>query len=204
MLRVATYARDHGVGVEIDMTELEEMPFTVEMARRIVTEVRVPVRLALAARYVASDGALDDWVALARETGMRLGVRLVKGSYVEPRASGAINARRPLLEHYRQLITRALQNADAIDVAVASQNEGIWQHTSSEAARLNAPFSMHVIRGVNPELQERMNEAGHISHEYVSFGPDGPLLGIEEMIDNGRARREIASQPGAPPLADLD
>jgi hypothetical protein len=204
MIRVATYARDHGVGVEIDMTELEEMPFTVEIARRIVTEVRVPVRLALAARYEASDRALDEWAALARETGLRLGVRLVKGSYVEPRASGAINARAPLLAHYRALITRALEQTDAIDVAVATQNEGIWSHTSREATRLGAPFSMHVIRGVNPELQARMRAAGHISREYVSFGPDGPIMGLEEMVANQRARQEIARQPGAPPIGDLD
>src|SRR5262249_7331173 len=109
----------------------------------------------------------------------------------EAQQPDAINQRGPLLEHYKRLITIALENSDAIDVAVASQNDGIWDHTRTEAARLGANFTMNVIRGVNPELQTKMRGAGKLSREYVSYGVDAPSMGVTELLTNRRERREL-------------
>lgn len=193
MLRIARHAQDQRVGIEIDMTGLESLPSTVHIARHIVEELHVPVRLAIAARHDDSDWVLRDWVGLAKRTGLKLGVRLVKGSYVED-TPGVIGMRRSLLGHYKQLITTALENTAHIDVAVASQNEEIYAHAQSEAQRLTVPYAMHVIRGVNQAVQDKMRADGTLKKEYVSYGLDGPIFGLTEIIDNWQARRAIVSR----------
>jgi hypothetical protein len=165
-----------------------------------VTELKVPVRLALPARYQWSEGALAEWAALGEQTGIKLGVRLVKGSYINATAPDTINIRKDLMTHYKKMISLALEKSSNLDVAVATQNEDIWQHAEKEAKRLNADFSVHVIRGVNPEVQAKMKAAGRISREYISYGPDAPLFGVTEKLDTARARNEIAKRV----KADLD
>jgi hypothetical protein len=192
MLRIARHAREKGVGIELDATTADALGFTAHVGHRIVRELGVPVRLAVSARYRRSEGILDRWAQLARSTGLRLGVRLVKGSYVEAEVPDAINRRADLLQHYREMITRALGHGELLDVGVATHNEEIWQHAHREAARLGGRYSIHVIRGVNEPVQARMRAAGVISREYVSYGMDAPVFGLEEMIGNWRERRAIA------------
>ena len=147
--------------------------------------------------------ALDGWARLARATGIKLGVRLVKGSFVESRAHGAINRRAALLTHYKRMITLAMERADALDIAVATQNEEIFDHAQAESARLGAPYVVHVIRGVNPPVQAKMRAAGVLAREYVSYGIDGPSFGLKELFTNWRERRAITAEEDIP-AADLD
>jgi hypothetical protein len=203
MLRIAKRARDRGVPIEMDMSEVEGMPFSFEVASAIVTQLRVPVRIAIPARYEQSEAALDGWARLARATGIRLGVRLVKGSFVESRAHGAINRRAALLTHYKRMITLAMERADALDVAVATQNEEIFEHAQAESARLGAPYVVHVIRGVNPPVQAKMRAAGVLAREYVSYGIDGPSFGLKELFTNWRERRAIRAETDVP-ASELD
>jgi hypothetical protein len=194
MMRIARHATEKGIAIELDATTADALPLTARIGQRIVTELRVPVRLAISARYRRSDAILDRWARLAAQTGIRLGVRLVKGSYVEAGVPDAINRREDLLAHYRDLITKALSHAREIDVGVATHNDEIWEHAEAESHRLGARYSVHVIRGVNEPLQERMRAAGVIAREYVSYGLDAPVFGLEEMIGNWRERRAIARQ----------
>ncbi|HUS68999.1 MAG TPA: proline dehydrogenase family protein [Kofleriaceae bacterium] len=203
MLRVAKRARDRGVPIEMDMSEVEGMPFSFEVASAIVTQLRMPVRIAIPARYQQSEAALDGWARLARATGIKLGVRLVKGSFVESRAHGAINRRAALLTHYKRMITLAMERADALDIAVATQNEEIFDHAQAESARLGAPYVVHVIRGVNPPVQAKMRAAGVLAREYVSYGIDGASFGLKELFTNWRERRAITAETSTP-AADLD
>ena len=151
----------------------------------------MPVRLAVAARYAVSEAVLRAWAALARRMGLTLGVRLVKGSFIEGDSLGAQNFRRPLLEQYKRLVTEALRQGDALDVAVATQNEEIWRHARAEAARLGARYSVQTIRGVNEPLQQKMRAEGAVSREYVSYGLDTPVMGLMEMWTNWRQKRAL-------------
>jgi hypothetical protein len=198
MMRVARAAHRHGVGVEMDVTSAEALPFIFRSAKKMVTDHQIPVRLAIAARYRQSNRILREWAELADQTGIRLGVRLVKGSFVEAEARDAINERRPLLDHYKRIVSTALTYSDRIDVAVATQNEEIYEHAQAEAARLGADFSVHVIRGVNAPLQQRMRAAGRISREYVSYGADAPGFGLTELLTNRRERSTIMRNTGVP------
>ena len=192
MLRVARHAKARGVPLELDMTGSETMPFTLKVAEQIVTEVGIPVRLAIAARYEASMPALRNWAALATRTGQKLGVRLVKGSYVEADTAGIINQRGPLMRHYRELVTQALRYGDVLDVAVATQNEEIWQHARAEARRLGTTYRLHVIRGVNAPFQAKVRAAGEtIGGEYVSYGADAPIFGLQEALENRQAKKTL-------------
>jgi hypothetical protein len=191
MLRVARHAKAQGVALEIDMAEVEGMDLTFAIATRIVTGLGVPVRIAVPARYEQSAGHLRRWAALARQTGLPLGVRLVKGSFVEAEAPGAINQRRALLDNYKRMITLAMEQDGALDIAVATHNEEIFDHAEAEAVRLGADYKVHVIRGVAPEVQAKMARAGRISREYVSYGADGPAFGLHEMFTNWQERRKI-------------
>jgi hypothetical protein len=152
----------------------------------------MPVRLALAARYRSSEMVLLDWAALARETGLRLGVRLVKGSFIEANQPDAVNEEGALLARYKHLITLALERGRWLDVAVASHNEEIWEHALAESRRLGADFTMHVIRGVNLPLQARMRAAGKIERQYVSYGLDAPVMGLTELYTNWKQARLLA------------
>jgi hypothetical protein len=190
-LRIARAARSHGLPVELDMGTSDAMPFIVKAARALATELKAPVRLAIAARYGTSMKVLKDWAALARQTGVRLGVRLVKGSFIESDQWDATNTRRELLDRYKQLISLAMANADALDIGVASQNDEIWEHAQAEAARLGADYKMHVIHGVNAPLQEKMRAAGKVAREYVSYGVDAPLMGVNELVSNFLEKRRI-------------
>lgn len=193
MLRIGRAAKDAGVGIELDVGYVEELPDIYRSAEILVRRLKVPVRLAIAARHRASPQILANWIALARETNVRLGVRLVKGSYIQadPRL---INTRRELLQRHRDLITQALKSSDAIDVGVATQNRETYRHARDRAKALGARFSVHVIRGVAPEVQAEMDADGNISREYVSYGPDAPAFGLMEIYHNWRARRELVRQ----------
>ncbi|MBI5202878.1 MAG: proline dehydrogenase family protein, partial [Elusimicrobia bacterium] len=191
ILRLAKQAADAGLPVELDMGSGDALEPTVAIAHAVARELRVPVRLAIAARYERSGNVLREWAALARELKLNLGVRLVKGSFIEAETPDAYNERRRLLTHYKELITLALENADALDIAVASQNEEIFQHAQEESARLHAPYQINVIRGVNPALQDRIRAAGKLVREYVSYGMDAPIMGLMEMYTNARQKRAL-------------
>jgi hypothetical protein len=198
MLRVARRAKERGVGIEVDMAQVEGMEMTLEAASRIASELRVPVRLAIPARYRESEHALEAWAALARKTGVKLGVRLVKGSFVESGARSAFQTRRALLGHYKRMITLAMQHGAELDIAVATQNEEIFRHAEAESHRLGVPYSVHVIRGVNPAVQAAMGD--RISREYVSYGIDGAGFGLQELMSNWIERRRLARRG----LDDID
>jgi hypothetical protein len=203
ILRVARHARNKGVAFEMDANKLEDMDLSYEIAARVATTLRMPVRLAIPARHVQSEQMLLKWAGLAARTKLKLGVRLVKGSYVEPDADGAINLRRPLLAHYKKMITLALERAPYLDVVVATQNLEIFEHAQRESARLDAPYDINVIRGVNPEVQARMRAAGKPPRrEYVSYGVDAPSFGLMELYENAVGRRAIAAQGHA--AKDID
>ena len=193
-LRIARAAQKQGLSLELDMGTASAMSATVGIAERIVRETRMPVRLALAARYRSSERALLDWSDLARETGLRLGVRLVKGSFIEADQPDAVNLRGPLIARYKEIITLALERDRWLAVAVASQNEEIWDHAQSEARRLGAEFTMHVIRGVNLPLQAKMRAAGKIERVYVSYGIDAAVMGLTELYTNWKQKRALAGR----------
>jgi hypothetical protein len=196
MMRLARHARDKGVGVEIDMTTHSSLRFTVETAHRVVKELKMPVRLAIAARYKDSEKVLRDWIALGKQTGVKVGVRLVKGSFVESEGDGqgVINERKPLMEQYKKVISQALASSKHLDIAVATQNEDIFNHAQAESSRLAGDYSVHVIRGVNPEVQAKMQAAGKISRVYISYGVDAPVFGLTELLTNARERRAISKK----------
>ena len=202
MLRVARRARDHGVAIEIDQNDVEAMPFTLRAAHRIVTELKVPVRVAIPARYQQSEKALTEWAALGKRTGVKVGVRLVKGSFVEADTPGVINLRGKLMEHYKRMITLAMENHQYLDIAVASQNREILGYARAESRRLGAPYHVHVIRGVNPELQKELRARGEISREYVSYGVDGPGFGLTELLTTWLNRRRLVHE--GTPRRNLD
>ena len=193
MMRIARAAKAAGVGVEIDVAEVGEEVINRYVAERIVRELRIPVRLAIAARHESSDAILERWIALAEQTGVRLGVRLVKGSYIEAKP-GTINLRRPLLTHYKALIDRALRASGSLDVVVATQNLEIFRFAEERAAAHGARYQVHVIRGVAPSAQAVLRASGKVSAEYVSYGLDAPAFGLMELYANWRARRELVRQ----------
>ncbi|MBI3552229.1 MAG: proline dehydrogenase family protein [Elusimicrobia bacterium] len=188
---LARRARDRGIAIEFDMGASAVMPLLLDVARSVVRKLGTPARLALSARYLASEEALRNWSALARETGLRLGVRLVKGSFIEGDKPGTLYFRRALLEQYKKLITQALEQGDALDVAVATHNEEIWEHAEAQSRRLGAPYSLQVIRGVNRKLQRRMRASGNIPREYVSYGVDTPVMALMEWWTNWRQKRAL-------------
>ncbi|MBI3507549.1 MAG: proline dehydrogenase family protein [Proteobacteria bacterium] len=193
-LRLSRAAADRGLPVEFDVGQFAELDDAVAVARRVASELRLPVRLAIPARYAGSVRVLREWADLAERLGVGLGVRLVKGSFIEAGVPGAANERGELFDRYARLITLALERADVLDVAVASHNPRVWDHARREAARLGAEFSMNVIRGINPELQEEMRRAGRLSREYVSYGLDAPGMGAAELLHNRRERRALAGR----------
>ena len=194
ILRLARASWARGLPVELDMGTSDAMPAIARIAARVVREAGIPVRLALAARYRSSETILNEWDALARETGLRLGVRLVKGSFIEASQPDAINDERALVARYKELVTLALERGARLDVAVASHNREIWEHARRESRRLGADFTMHVIRGVHPELQAEMRAAGKIGRQYVSYGLDAPVMGLTELYTNWKQSRALAAR----------
>jgi hypothetical protein len=190
--RLARRARAAGIPVELDIGAVVLMPVLLETARAVAEELNMPLRLALAARYPESERALRDWAALARALGLRLGVRLVKGSFIEADQPGAINVRGPLIAQYKRLVTAALSHAHALDVVVATQNEEVWRHARAERRRLGAEFSIGAIRGIGAPLQREMRAAGDVSREYVSYGVDTVVMALLEKWTNWRHRRALA------------
>ncbi|MBI4346272.1 MAG: proline dehydrogenase family protein [Elusimicrobia bacterium] len=195
-LRLAAEAKRLGVPLEIDMGTSDAMPGILLVARRIVRELRLPVRLALAARYRSSDRALLEWADLGRDAGLKLGVRLVKGSFIEADQPDAVNFRKPLLDRYRALVSLAFSRARYLDITVATHNDEIYDHVEREADRLGVPVKVDMIRGVNLALQARVRAAGRFGRVYVSFGPDAAIMGLTELYTNWRQARRLKAPPG--------
>lgn len=189
--RLARRADAAGIPVELDIGASAVMPILLDVAHDLVRSMRIPVRLALSARYEASVPAVRAWADLARETGLKLGVRLIKGSFIEGDRPGTINLRRDLIEHYKKLVTEALERHDQLDVAVATHSLDIYAHAKAEAKRLNARFSINSIRGINPEAQAHFRAAGDLSREYLSFGVDTPVMALMETWTNWRQKRAM-------------
>jgi hypothetical protein len=196
MMRIARYAAQRGVPLELDSIGSDALPVSMRIAEKIVTEVKVPVRLALAARFEDSEPALQRWIGLAKQTGMKLGVRLVKGSYLEADNALTINTKRALIRRYKGIVKTALENTAHLDVAVATQNKTMWRYALRTAEALGADFSTQVIRGVQPALQEQMKQAGKISREYVSYGLDAPIFGLTEALETMKEKRKLRAQLG--------
>ncbi len=144
----------------------------------------MPLRIALAARYKPALKALKEWADFGEKEGVKVGVRLVKGSYLSPGDSQTINSKGPLLARYKKIVDTALSRAKNLDVAVATQNDEMWDATNASAKKYDAQFSMQVIRGVNKPLQEKMRADDKISREYVSYGIDAPRLRAQRDVDD--------------------
>jgi len=197
MLRIARYAAARGVPIEIDSIQSDVIPVSFRIAEKMVRELKVPVRMAIAARFTPNVDVLQRWADLGKEMNLKLGVRLVKGSYLEADNQHSINERRPLLAQFKRLVRLALERAQHLDVAVATQNEEMWRYTQETAKSLGAEFSMQVIRGVQPKLQAEMRAAGRISREYVSYGADAPLFGLTEALTTMKEKRRLTQRLAA-------
>lgn len=99
-------------------------------------------------------------------------LRIVKGAYNEPE-SVALRSKRDVDEAYMALVARGLQAGAHIDVATHDERllERALAHVGGAGVGREA-YSVQMLYGVRPQLQDRLAAAGRPVRLYVPFGED--------------------------------
>jgi proline dehydrogenase len=124
-------------------------------------------------------------IADARADGYRLGVKLVRGAYLEKEAEraavlGYANPLQPTKTatdaDFDAAVTLCLQNLDCVEPCVATHNEASMLHFVAEMRRLGIPVdhpgvTVAQLLGMRDRLTFPLAEAGYRALKYVPYGP---------------------------------
>ena len=122
---------------------------------------------------------------IAKQQGFQLGVKLVRGAYMEKERSRAndkrypspIQANKELTDNdYNDAVAYCLQNINEISVIVASHNEESNLNAAQLMDALNIPHNHHHVHfsqlyGMSDNVTFNLASAGFNVSKYLPFGP---------------------------------
>jgi proline dehydrogenase len=174
---ICTRAREHGMFVRLDM---EDSPYT---------EATVRLALALKERFDAVGIVLQAYLKrslsdMDRLLERKVGVRICKGIYVEPRTI-AWKDRQTIIRNFAALVDKQLSGG--AHAAIATHDEACVQLALATIDRLRIPkdrYEFQMLLGVDPVLRKSLLDAGHRLRVYVPYGKDWYAYSTRRLKEN--------------------
>lgn len=192
------------VNLTIDAEESERLELSLEVFEAVLSEVAKRhatwqgFGLAMQAYQTRSLALVEHVIALARQYGMKLMCRLVKGAYwdAEIKRSQELGlATYPVFTHKHHTdisylaCARALLSApDAIYPQFATHNAGTIAAIVQMAKRTDAPFELQRLHGMGEEVyREALQDANLSCRIYAPVGKHSDLLAylVRRLLENG-------------------
>ncbi len=208
LLRILRAAQSHQVFINIDAEHYPVRDLSWYILRRVLRDTPelatcADVGIVVQAYLRDAHSHLQEIIAFARERGVRMPVRLVKGAYwdAETIDAEAHNFIAPQFLnkcetdlHFRQLILAILAAPDALQLCLASHN--LHDHCFAEAAHAEkystAPTIEHeCLHGTYEALSAGMAQYGWAVRNYIPIG--SLLVGMAYLV---RRIMENSSQVG--------
>jgi RHH-type proline utilization regulon transcriptional repressor/proline dehydrogenase/delta 1-pyrroline-5-carboxylate dehydrogenase len=206
LLALARQAAGHGIGVTVDAEEADRLELSLELFARVRRDRTLAgwngLGLAVQAYQKRARPVIDWLVALARDGGWRLPVRLVKGAYWDTEIKRAqvqgldgypVFARKDNTDvSYLACARYMLSARDALYPMFATHNA----HTASavleyaaQSAAARDDFEFQRLHGMGEALHAALSEgeARHASRVYAPVGSHEDLLPylVRRLLENG-------------------
>src|SRR5581483_11653183 len=150
----------------IDMEESTHTELTLEMCRTLAAAGLSNVRVALQAYLFRTEEDLRSLIELG------VGVRLVKGAYLEP-ASVAFPRKADVDENFAHLAEMSLLNGSY--TAIATHDQALLDRAldfAGTAGTARERVEVQMMLGIREEAQERLASDGYRVRVVVSYGED--------------------------------
>ncbi len=151
---------------------------------------------------------LNDLIALSRKENYRLGVKLVRGAYLEKENERAIELNYPTPTQpnkestdrdYDQALTTVVENIDVVEVCAGSHNEKSAEHLVELLEKHNLPkdhdhifFSQ--LYGMSDNISFNLATNGYNVSKYLPYGPVKDTLPY--LIRRAEENTSVAGQMG--------
>jgi RHH-type proline utilization regulon transcriptional repressor/proline dehydrogenase/delta 1-pyrroline-5-carboxylate dehydrogenase len=197
---LAIQAKEANIGFNIDAEEAARLDLSLDLIENLMRDPKLDgwagFGVVVQAYQRRSTFVIDWLAALARDTGRRIMVRLVKGAYWD---SEIKRAQAMGLESYpvytRKLNTdisylasarRLLANADVIYPQFATHN-ALTATLVREMAGAGAEYELQRLHGMGEALHDSLIEAGARSRVYAPVGGHRELLPylVRRLLENG-------------------
>ncbi len=202
LLELAQLAKHYGIGFHLDQEESARFDLTLEMLERLCQEPSLygwnGIGISLQA-YQKRGRAVVDWmIALARSTGRRINIRLVKGAYWDTEiklAQDAGAAAYPVFTRkvhsdvsYIACAKGLLDAPDAIFPQFATHNAFTLAavHTLAEGKE----YEFQCLHGMGETVYDQVvgpSKLGRACRIYAPVGPHATLLAylVRRLLENG-------------------
>lgn len=202
LLELAQLSKHYGIGFHLDQEESARFDLTLEMLERLCREPGLRgwngIGISLQA-YQKRGRAVADWIiALARSTGRRINIRLVKGAYWDTEIKLAQDAGAPGYPVFTRKVhsdvsyiacAKVLLNApDAIFPQFASHNAFTIAavHTLAEGK----DYEFQCLHGMGETVYDQVvgpSKLGRACRIYAPVGPHATLLAylVRRLLENG-------------------
>lgn len=165
MKMILEAAKEHRVGVNIDMEDYARCQVTLDMYRELRKDY--PFLQTVIQAYLYRSG--DDVASLAHEGA---GIRIVKGAYKEDE-SVAYPLKSDVDANYVKLLETHLLSEGL--TSIATHDERIIEHAKAFIKRHNIPshaYEFQMLYGIRLDLQQEMVAQGYPLRIYVPYGDD--------------------------------
>ena len=209
LLRLATMARQHDIGLNIDAEEHDRLELSLDLLERLCFEPALAgwqgIGFVIQAYQKRCPAVVDFLVDLARRSGHRLMVRLVKGAYWDSEIKRAqqdgqagypVYTRKPYTDlAYIACAKQLLAAPDAVFPQFATHNAHSLAavHTLAGSAFHNAQYEFQCLHGMGEPLYEQVVgtiAAGKLARPcriYAPVGSHDTLLAylVRRLLENG-------------------
>jgi RHH-type proline utilization regulon transcriptional repressor/proline dehydrogenase/delta 1-pyrroline-5-carboxylate dehydrogenase len=202
LLELARLAKRYGIGFHLDQEESARFELTLEMLERLCHEPALRgwngIGISLQA-YQKRGSAVADWIiALARSTGRRINVRLVKGAYWDTEIKLAQDAGAAGYPVFTRKVhsdvsyiacAKALLNApDAIFPQFATHNA--FTIAAVHTLARGKEYEFQCLHGMGETVYDQVvgpDRLGRACRIYAPVGPHATLLAylVRRLLENG-------------------
>ncbi len=207
LLRLAVLARGYDIGLNIDAEEADRLTLSLELLERLCFEPALAgwngLGFVIQAYQKRCPAVVDHLVDLARRSGRRLMVRLVKGAYwdseikraqLDGQAGFPVYTRKPYTDvAYLACARRLLAAPDAVFPQFATHNAQTLAavYTLADPARWTpSQYEFQCLHGMGEPLYEQVVGAARLGRPcriYAPVGSHDTLLAylVRRLLENG-------------------
>ncbi|MBD2089302.1 L-glutamate gamma-semialdehyde dehydrogenase [Microcoleus sp. FACHB-1515] len=195
-------ARELGAAVHFDMEQYAYKDITIAILKKILTEPefrdRTDIGVTLQAYLKDTEADLRGWIDWAKQRGVPITIRLVKGAYWDQETIKAIQKdwELPVFSeksstdaNFERLTEILLENNEYLYAAIGSHNVRSHAHAIAIAETLNIPrrrFELQVLYGMGDKLARALVDRGYRVRVYCPYGELIPGMSylIRRLLEN--------------------